>query len=253
MRDYGEGIGRDAKPVLRGWQKSGKLKMLDTARSVSMQADFPDPGNYTIQFSIQTKINPAPFGQKNQALAEIEWTVEGGTIKRVISIGNGTSITGVAQAVKVRVIDDTRTGTAFAAGFDPEYLISMQVVKGTRPAVNRPPSRIPANIAAGGGYQALTNGYTILPSGGGVLIPVPEEGAISVSVQVQDASVGGTLVPEDSIAVLQRQHSGASTILSVCDPRDFDWIPLSPACGYILVANYNAFDVAVSVAFGIDG
>lgn len=255
MRDYGDGIQRvDRRGIAspRGWQVSGKLTMRDTLNRMQMQADFEEPGSYTVQFGTSPKVVPGAFGRKSMAKAKIIWAVEGGSVTREVSIANGTSISGVAQGVIVSVSDDTRSGgPAFPVGFDPTYLVNMQVVKGLRPSIERPPSLMPPDTSIGGANN-WAQGAVSLPAGpSATALQSFDTTSGIVSLHVSVSSSAGTLVPMGSVLVEQGTSGGS--VLQYDDPRVMDWIPLNPFCDAVQIWNFNAFAVQVSMMYGIDG
>lgn len=255
MRDYGDGIeriDRRGMSVKNGWQASGRLIMLDTTRKVSMQADFADPGNYTVQFSTEAKNVAGVSGRKSTPKARIQWSVEGGTIDRIINVVNGVSISGVAQGVRVEIYDATPSGSGFLPGFDPSYLVACQVVKGIRANVEQPPQLILDNDDLG----TMNAGFITVPansSSNAYEIPF-NAGPVSVNVTVSpNPYTTLAFIPEDSVLVRQRSGTGAGVSVKLYDPRDMGFVPLAPAASAIQIRNNNAFDVDCHISFGIDG
>jgi hypothetical protein len=229
--------------------------MNDTTKQVSMQADFPEPGQYTIQFSIEQKVNPTALGilprQTSQAQASIVWSVEGGTIQRRVEVANGMSISGVGEAVKIVMTDTTRAGPSFPAGFDPDYLVACQVSRGVRANIQQPPTLLPDDTTGAG--NIWDDGFCELPPLGVSHLAIIPQNAGVVSVSVQVCSPGGALIPEGSVFVRQRTSATIGRTFKEYDPRDATWVPLAPGANAIIVVNTNAFNVDVSMLYGIDG
>lgn len=221
----------------KGWQQAGPLATNDTTKFVTLQANFEDePGNYTVQFGV-----PQPPSATGTTLgsysckADIFWSVEGQTIKRTVSVGNGVSVTGTGQGVKVRIYDDS--GTVFGPGGDP-YIVSAQVVKGTRPNVGKPPT--------------IWNNWFQVAAGGVGTLAIPQDaGVISINVQVGELAASG--IPP-ICNVLIKSLSGA--ILTQFDPNAVGaaFVPIPPGAAQVEFDNFSAADAyRVQVNFGIDG
>lgn len=215
------------------WSKSESLNVGDT-RTVNMQRDFEVPGSYTVQFGIQ---NDDPTGQIVRAQAEIIWSVDGNSVRRVVDAINGTSVSGTAEGVQVYVRDQSR---AFGVGTSP-YLVSIQVVQGTRPSVQQPPYLTDANIS-----HIFNAGANSLD------ITVPQNsGVISLYAAVGPQVVGNPIAAYD---VLVQQRSTTGFVLKTYDPRDFEWVPLSSGADIIRIAQAaGAPATRWTLTFGIDG
>lgn len=120
----------------KAWSASGQLVTGTDDNLVHLQCNFEGaPEYYTLQFSI----NYPPsfdFGLADyaEAIAEVIWAVEGNQIRRLISITNGTVISGCGQGVSVRIYDWSNP-----SGAQQAYDVSVQVTKGARPSQNLPP------------------------------------------------------------------------------------------------------------------
>lgn len=224
----------------KGWQQAGKLKIGDPVQAVTLQADFQnEPGNYTIQFGI---VKPPNANALYVAKADIYWSVEGQTLKRTITVGNGVSISGTAQGVKVRVYDDTAT-TFPAAVIVPntEYTVAVQVVKGTRPNVGKPPTLYVAPVNVGPlSFQNIN-------------IPA-DAGVISVNVQIGVAAVAIIPIPFTAQCIVE--DVGGLTTLTTFVPTENNagFITLPPGSAILSLYNGSAGDTyTMQVNFGIDG
>lgn len=218
-----------------GWSQSGKLTTGDKNRSVSLQANFTTSQDYTVEFGLE----PNPLSNDPIfAEALIQWSVEGATISRRVTVSNGTSVTGVGQAVHVVVKDNTSNVAGIGAPNAVEYGITIQVAPGTRGTDKQPPTLI-----------ASPSEYTVAP-GGFTAVNIPQDaGAKSVFV----TAWSGTVMAEGKVQV---DHIISNTSFKTYDPRQYDWVPLTPGATQIGLTNNIApggANIFFSVTFGIDG
>lgn len=244
-----DGLGAENNLPKTGWSAADKMFTGNADRTVNLQATFSEPGPYTVQFGmgIIPGQNVLVANVAFKARATIIWTVEGNEISRIVDIGNGVSVSGTGQAVRVVVRDFTDTLPA-DVGF--EYVVSVQVAKGTRPDTGQPPTlsafdRIdPVNLVI---KQSLPPLSISAP------IPIPD-GAGIISVMVTIASSGaseGMSIPEQAVVV--RQSTGG-IVLKSYDPRSGLFIPITPGVQELTVSNLSAtLDMVFNVTFGIDG
>jgi hypothetical protein len=218
-----------------GWSGSGPLIPGDSTGTVHMQADFNNPGPYTIQFNIN---QPNVLEQADEFIrtrAEIVWSVEGNSVRRTIDVVNGTSISGTGQAVHVRVFDESNLVSTEVVPYD----VSMQTSRGTRAAVQQPPNYSLDQFLMDPSDQVVTD------------VPV-EVGAISVSVSVSPFTAGQAIL-DNEILVFQTSESGA--VLKAYDPRVDQWVPLASGCRKIDIV--SALTIAagafLQITFGVDG
>jgi len=120
------------KEKKRGWSKSATFTTNGT-ESASLQVQFPEPDDYTVQFSLQIPSGVNASGLPVYAVkgrAEILWSVEGNDIKRIIDVGNGSSISGRGQAINVKLFNHSEH-----YGVNPvkQFVASILVTKGLRP------------------------------------------------------------------------------------------------------------------------
>jgi hypothetical protein len=115
----GENIGKD------GWGLYANLDTSTPTKGGHISAIFPKAGIYTVQLSA---IGVVAGGFKSNPMADIKWTLEGQVQRRLISITQGTSISGVGEAATVTVYDDS----ALMIGSDQTYQILIQMGLGNR-------------------------------------------------------------------------------------------------------------------------
>jgi len=92
---------------------SNALGSFNGDRLSSLQQNDLDPGEYTIQFQI---VDPPIDNLGFATYAYISWKVDGQEISRIVSVFNGSSISGVAEAVDVHLQDQSGRGGFNLAG-----------------------------------------------------------------------------------------------------------------------------------------
>lgn len=225
-----------------GWGQAGTLTTGDPHSMVTMQAQFNEPGTYTVQFSKQDNPNS---NNPIFAVATITWSVEGHFLTRQVNVADGVSVSGVAQAVRVIIQDATPANLGAVAAVP--YTVSVQCTKGVRGTNKQPPILIPG-VGEGSAGAVGQGGIYSIPTGGNITIPVPNgAGIISLYVTVY----GATPIAEGDVAV-QLIYGGF--VFKTWDPRDFpDWVPMVPGVSAITLQNASGEATTWSVAFGIDG
>src|SRR5208282_3122266 len=224
-----------------GWQQSGELTTGDPDDKVTMACNFPRAEFYTVQFSVDF---PVTFGDANpiQAIADLEFSIEGNTVRRRVNIADGMTVAGMAQAIKVYASDDTQPYSGPVG--KKQYPVSMQVARGSRGNYLVPPTLV-ANSPAPG------NLYWTVPAASTVDVPVPQNvGVTGVWVTVVRDPFGP--IPEGNVEVA---HIKVITTLKIYDPRDQgQWVPLSPGATTIALINNDPLNAMLfTVTFAIDG
>ena len=245
----------------KSWGQSGKLICQQLHPVVTLNACFPEPGPYTVQFEISSLIQ-AP-GQSGQlTFADVVWSNNGMNVKRTISVVSGTTISGVAEAVYVKVYDASPPGSE--VGFPGiTYNVTINVAPGRRSAQSQQPYYdIPNPDATLTGFFGkcafpVIHGvpvqvffpqaevfYLTPPSTTGTPIPI---GATSVHVGV--GSTDGSVIA-DNMAQVRLDNIGR-----LYDPRNSpQWQPMPPgAYAATLINNSSASTYIFSVTLGIDG
>ncbi len=222
-----------------GWAQGGQFQPGASNPLSVMSVNRLPAGNYTIQFNVidpNSASNLTP-GDVVRARATISWKVNGNPVIRVVDIGEGVTVTGVAEAVDVQIQDVsfTSAGTPIIGRGLP-YTITVTCAPGTRPAVQQPPTvALPqTNIAAG-----AQKNFAVPP------------GAISVFVAVFPAVLGASI----GAYQVQVNQLALNSSLKIYDPRQSDWVPLIPGATQVAVLTDVALviDTEVQVTFGIDG
>lgn len=201
-----------------------------------------DPGNYTLQFAFSDPngVGNILGGEVVKAKATIIWKVSGIPVQRVVDCVNGLSITGTAESVDV-TIQDASSISAPSKLTAIEYTVAVTLGRGVRANTQQPPTFSP--------YTAIQ-----LAPGASTTVDIPDNsGAISVHAGVSPITIGSAIGAYD---VLIGQVGGVSTLLSLCDPRQSDWVPLLPGSKKITLfasAAAPAPGVQFNLSFGIDG
>jgi hypothetical protein len=219
-------------PILTGRAQSGKLTTGDSNKPVSAQAQFGVSTYFTV--TIDSNIVTDPSGPVAFTKAVVEWTNDGITIVREIDVAAGASISGLAEAVAVRVYDYTATAPTveahtYALGVD--YGVSISITSRQRPTTAAPPVR--TGLAA---------------------TPVNQSAAQEVDVPLGANSVlvyGALAAAAASVLVTFLTADGATTLLKTV--AGDDPIPLIAGVGVVRVTNLSASQADITVVFGIDG
>jgi hypothetical protein len=228
-----------------GWSKSGSLKTFDTLAELSMQCNFPIAEYYTVKFGVDQ--DPALPVQPD-VTADVVWSVEGNYVRRKLSIGNGTTISGTGQAVSVKVHDTTLLGPT-----GQSYNVNVLVSPGVRPAKLAPPFlRAVFTVPLGASPYLVP-----VPAAGFVDIPIPPNcGIVSADVELVALTPALALSPT-SITVEQINVTllPAGVYKFYYPLIEVGFVPIFPSATVLRVSNFNAVAPAmvVSVLFGVDG
>lgn len=236
----------------KGWQNFGKLHTGNTLKEVALQADFPDAWSYVLEFS---KGNDPNGNTATKAEAFIKWSVEGGFVTRRVSVGNGVTVQGVAQGVKVTINDVTASFGAIPPGVDTDYDVSVQVTRGSRGTNSLPPTLSQAagliNIPKPGGAPFRGSQQVNIPADAGVTSAFLR---LAVFNAAGDTSYA---IPQGSVVIQQLQGPGIFIPYYYNDNSSF--IPIIPGTtALLIIVNYALLDVAAvgcsgEVIWGIDG
>ncbi len=235
--------GADNMPKITGRQSQPNPMVTGNAQAVNgLQASLSDPygapesGTMTLAFSVQHPTVPSSNGVVDcQAL--INWTIDGNRVTRRISVGNGTSITGVGQSVMVQLID--KTTTAGGAVLGAPYEVDVQVGLGVRGSVAQLPV---LNEAA--------NNLTVPPSSQVSIIIPQDAGAVSAKVLVRSQAA----VPGPANTTVQFVN-GFGSSQATYDPQvQTDFVPIPPSSIIVQLINNDAANaVTMTLIWGIDG
>src|SRR5574338_1479038 len=236
-----------------GWSASGILfrgRSLNT--KVTLQAVFPVVGQYTLQFNTRQPTARVAGGTvegiPTRTVALITWSVEGNYVTRRVNVGNGVSVTGVGQGVRVELYDATSGSLVTGSTDDSQYVVSVQVAPGGRGDIQEPPVLYPN--PGGDPYD------TVITAGSTADFDVPYLDAGIVSVAVLVTSANGVVITDQAVQVTQVQDNSISVFSTICqyDPRVRFWVPLVSGVDIIRVTNNMAVEsIRANVLFGIDG
>jgi len=267
-----------------GWSQSGNLVCQGptvpanpgqpaAGNVVKMQVCFPECCVYTIQFDISQQYQA--LGNAGQLVfADINWTINGTSVRRSVSVMSGTTISGMGEAVDVRVYDGSPPGSE--VGLPGQvYAVVINIAPGLRPAESQQPFYdipYPENagpfstylgtcaipVAAASSYQLFFPQQDTFLSAGGLFPPnrppttggkLKPIGATSIHV-----TVGSINTPPHPI-LNQEAQVIIDNLNRVYDPRDCPlWNPLPPGAYAATLVNNSATDPYVfSVTLGIDG
>ncbi len=229
---YDEQIGA-AEPVkVKSWSAFGKLvRGAELDRLVSLQTpQFDEPGVYTIEFSLNADVSDVPPSPE----ATIEWSVEGNTVVRKVTVGQGISISGTGQAVRITVRDNSRVGAG------AEYSVTILVSPGTRAIGPTPPM-----------YFHLSQTKTIAAAGN-ASIDFPVNAGIT-SIWVGAAATTPSVTPANNEAVVQLIDTDTAAVLSTFTVQPSRWSPVPPGVDKVTLYNPSAVQQQITVIFGIDG
>lgn len=237
-----DAAGRVPGARTEAWSRVGTLVTTQgkpNRRIVSLSKTFPHPGTYTLQFHL--KPADPDSHQIIECEAVITWGAGGNTVRRVVTVVDGLSITGIADSVRVVMRD---VSSVLGSSGD-KYVVSVQIAPGTRPTT-QPPLL----------YPPLSSNPQTVAAGGSADFNVPQDsGCISVCVIAGNASAvaPAASIPEQEACVIQ-SIIGFGVILKKYDARMFEFVPLSPGCRVVRFSNLSTgIMMRVQVAFAIDG
>lgn len=225
--------------------KSATGQLISKSNSVlQLQDDFDgEAENFTAQFFISelAAVGGGAVGNITPR-AEILWSIGGNTQRRLVSVYNGTAVTGVAEHFNIRVIDDT---ILTDISNQTQYNMSVTVARGVRGSTALPPI-----------YQTYISnpiltafGMFILIPGATFVLPIPENAGIT-SVMVTASQVG-VLLNGTEFTFSQATPFAA---LKRYNPMDYGFVPLSSQTTRLLFQNLTpATSIEFSVTWGIDG
>lgn len=228
-----------------GWSASKRLVPGGRLDSLAFQTGFPEIAVYTIQLGLLQSYVHSPT-ETTRARAEIVWSLRGNNVRRLVDCVSGLSISGLAESVNVKIYDDSN----FNGNAQSAYNVSLQVGKGVRPAVERPPTLVASEGSVNDSGYYLTNNADPQE----IVIAQPDAGIISVMVTVSPDV--GIALAEYNVIVEQRNGTGVgATLLKRYDPRQADFVPLAPGTNAIwLIQNPALLQNSYwTVTYGVDG
>ncbi len=247
----------DDEPRL-GWSQSDTLHVATngaqgSGEMLSMQANFATsvlgPGDWTLEFNL---LQGRQADTVYAAEAEITWSVAGNFVRRVIDVKSGATISGVAEAVSVKVKDRGQyLGPLIPwpgppVPFDPAtmirpemlaYVASVQATKGTRAGWEQPPvlsGPVLASIAGGGASP---------------IIPIPQNCGV-VAYYFRAGNSTGAAFDPTAVVVNQQNAIGIDVSANILG---HGWLPISNNTRSIQIRNGSAVSIQPAIMWGIDG
>jgi hypothetical protein len=209
-------------PMRTGRAQAGQLTT-GRQQSVAAQATFGVASNFTVTVDVQADTTVA------FASAIVAWSIDGTTITRQFDVSAGATISGLAEAVQVRVSDSTPTG-------HPQGIVYGVVI--AIAAESRPTTAVPPVLT---GLASVAVGAAAST----VAIPVPA-GANGVVVY------GSTAAGAPTLQLAEQTADGSVTVLETSvAPGQF--VPLVSGAGRVVVTNLGGATANVTVVFSIDG
>lgn len=246
----GKGGDHAAITGVLGWSQSGNIRVADPNKKVTLQVNFPISDYYTVQFNVTPpnpqKIGPVPPNLSDlfDAEAIVTWSVEGNYVRRRITVGNGSVLSGTGQGCRVELYDALPPGLVFpgpAPG--PEYPGSIQIARGTRPTNAAPP-------------QLNGGTFTVTP-GSSVLVPVPNDaGATSVNIAVAAVGAPPPVITNEAL-INQVDFLAPGLVWKSYFPHDpCAFCPLTPFTTGLELFNFfggGGADIVYGITYGIEG
>jgi hypothetical protein len=228
----------------------GTLIQRDRLTKVAQQFALNPKCIYTVQLGIQPIASPGNAGQVSVAEALVTWSVGGNSVRRRVTLGKGVSLSGTGESVGVELTDVTEDGIAFPPGYVGKYQVTALVSEMPRAGGSVPPTWVPNNDPVSG----WNNGRQVLAAGASTTsLTIPTNaGIVSVGVAVSATdNLAGHVIPDGSV-VVEQLHALANVVKRY-DPRIAPFVAWSPFADQVIVRNFNAFQIYVAIAFGIDG
>jgi hypothetical protein len=218
-----------------GWAQSGTLVTCMSNSIVKLMVErFDRAAMYTVQIGL----NVGDGGFPVQAQAEVVFSINGTPIRRVVSVSQGVSISGVTESARVTVYDvtpiliDEEIQTQ-----NVEYVALINTAPGPRAATTLPPF-----LRAWSTSQTLgasDNTSLLVPGNAGVV-------GFRLSVSAEGTS-GATVQMTDPNGVIYDQYIVPPGVNSV-------FVPLASGTTQLLITNNDtANPIVLSGQWAIDG
>lgn len=226
-------------------------------------ANFSDPAVYSVSFNVTTPVVlPTPTPSQGapppltgpgaivpplgvaagvRCVATINFKVEGVQVQRIVDVGSGVTVTGVAQAIDINLQDLTYT-VGGPAGV--QYAVSAAITKGTRASTSLPPTL----------WQPPAPSTPLPPQlapGDSIIIAIPQNAGV-VSVEVSLFDITDSDAEPVFVGVTNFTNGTVNKFYSpVVEPA---FVRVTPGSTSIRIGNNSATDtVQYSVTWGIDG
>jgi hypothetical protein len=198
------------------------------------------PEAYTVQFGF-VGVEPDTGGHIfiPTAQAIVNWKVDGQPQRRVMSIVSGASLSGVCNALDIKIKDFPNGGDATIG---KRYKVQATLSRGLRANTQQPPTLVD---------QAPQS----IGTGAGVTYAVPQDsGVTSFRILVASGSTGDTYDDKSVIASMSDAALPSPNLLGTYYPlKCCDWTPLPPGSQRVLINNGTGVTIFTQVIWGIDG
>lgn len=244
-----------------GWSANGVLTTPTGPNSqpsdgaVHLQIDFGTQAAeyYTLEFNLldlQNQNDPSGNNLLLRAKAEINWSVEGNFIRRLVHLSSGSSISGLGQSVSIKITDDSENPDS-----DPvvEYPVSVQVSRGTRPTLGgtQPPLYVPRPFLETSNDPTFRQPpYFVVPADA-ISMPVPADAGINSVYIMTQFTPNAVILPTDVLMI----QLGTGITIAAGDLNSLNrFMPLVPGCNSIRVQNAHASsNLLVTPIWGVEG
>jgi hypothetical protein len=219
-------------------------------RRVSFQIDRLKADVYTVELNI---LNPPAGSTANPILlgteADVIFSVDGKQSVRRVSVNQGIRVCGQADAISVKVRDNSVAAVLGRTPLTVEYQVVIVVSRGIRPDLQQPPTLAPVGPTDPNGFLLTPAQLTLAPAGSlDINIPVGV-GIISTNTTVIDQAFAP--IPEAGAAVA---YLANLTVLREFDPRVAPWVPIVPGTNQVRIRNNTVGQtIQFSIMYGIDG
>ena len=212
----------------KGFQNTTELQMFNSTPKNAMNVNFgrgdeEDACEYTVSFGITPADSGDPQVDPN-VRATVRWNINGVSIQRIVTLGQGTALSGTATGVSVDLQDFSTA--EIGVNTASEYIVTTMISPGTRPANSYPPTLIPitAESSGTGAIDPFGGTYSLL-GGQSVEVSVP------INAGVRSYYISSGVAPA----------SGENATVNVVE-LDLAGTPLR---SYLLTGSTNGF-VAIS-------
>ena len=172
------------------------------------------------------------------------WKVAGQQQRRLLSIFSGASISGVADAVHVKIQD--QNGVFFSLqGANITYKVAATLSKGVRPTTMQPPTLIST--------PGVRLGINPTDIGNEFNLQVPQDAGV-ISANFQFGQIGGNAVTIGDAGVAFLNQSGG-VIGEIFPFIQTGWVPLPPGTFSVLATNNSPLHQSLfcQIIWGIEG
>lgn len=220
-----------------GWAQSGPLYTFSGAygnqNPVKLIVEkFDRSAVYTAQIGLNVGDTTAPV----QAIAEVVWSINGTPVRRVVSVSQGCSISGVTESARVTIYDDT-PAIEGQENVQREYVALANVAVGQRGATTLPP------------FLRVWSATQALNASASTAVQVPfNAGVVGLRTSVAAAgNAGATVTMTDSQGTIYDQYV-------VSPGENAEFVPLAPGTTIVTITNNDSANpIYISGQWAIDG